>query len=123
MSKAVMVIQILPESCQECRFLYGDGYFCGHADKLFNGIPDDAPIPKVLRDKMRVLWNWKEERAPFCPLIELPGEIKPEDCEVLEIDTDKRFTEDEKELIACGTAHGWNCLLDILTEGRGSNDK
>lgn len=123
MSKAVMVIQILPESCQECRFLYGEGLFCGHADKLFNGIPDYAPIPKVLLDKVQAQLDWNKERAPFCPLIELPGEIKPEDCEIHEIDTDKRLTEDEKELIACGTAHGWNCLLDILTEGRGSNDK
>lgn len=122
MSKAAMVIQILPESCQECRFLYGEGLFCGYADKLFNGLPDDSPIPKVLRDKVQVFWNWGKERAPFCPLVELPGEIKPEDCEILEIDTDKRFTEDEKELIASGAAYGWNWLLDILTKGRRSNE-
>lgn len=107
MSKAALVIAKMPGSCAECVALYGRAGFCS-CGGLYENLAGFSPI---------------FERAPFCPLIELPGEIKPEDCEVLEIDTDKRFTEDEKELIACGTAHGWNCLLDILTEGRGSNDK
>lgn len=106
MSKAALVIAAMPSSCVECCVLYGQGAFCGGGG-LVN----------------RAVWNPLKERSPACPLIELPAEIKPEDCEIIERDGSEKFTEEEKELIAAGTAHGWNSLLDILTEGEGSEDE
>lgn len=106
MSKAVLVIQQFPKSCAECAVLYGKSGFCS-CGGLVAGMD----------------WNPLNDRAPFCPLIELPGEIEPEDCEVYKVGQEEELKEDEKELLAYGTAMGWNTLLDVLTEGRGSNEK
>lgn len=105
MNKGVLVIKCMPLDCVDCAFLYGvDNPFCGGVAHMLKTYT-------------------KNERPEFCPLIELPAEIKPEDCEIIERDGCEKFTEEEKELIAAGTAHGWNCLLDILTEGEGSEDE
>lgn len=107
MSKAVLVIQQFPETCAECAKLYGKNGFCS-CGGLVAGMD----------------WNPLKDRAPFCPLIELPGEIEPEDCEVYKvgIGQEDKLTDEEKELLSYGTAYGWNTLLDVLTEGKGSNE-
>lgn len=110
MSKAVLAIAKFPETCAECVKLYGDENkvvgFCGGGDCYIPGMA----------------WEPAHERAPFCPLIELPGEIEPEDCEVYKVGQEEELKEDEKELLAYGTAMGWNTLLDVLTEGKGSDE-